>query len=123
MNSRARIAVVATCLSLLAWAGSAVWKASRAITAVERETASEGRFRFSLTELQPVVTGIEQISAPALFSDAAVFKGRIYAAGPGGLFTSGADYRLGDLLPPAPLWAMAQAITSQSAEPELWIGT
>ena len=123
MNSRARIAVAAICLTLLAWAGSALWKASRAITGAERETASEGQFRFALTELRPVVTGIEQISAPALFSDAAVFKGQIYAAGPAGLFIGGASYRVGDLLPPAPLSAMAQAVTSQSPEPELWIGT
>ena len=33
------------------------------------------------------------------------------------------DYRVGDHLPPGALSAMAQAITSQSAEPELWIGT
>jgi ligand-binding sensor domain-containing protein len=123
MHSRARIAVAAIFLTLLVWAGSAFWKASRAINASERETAFEGQFRFSLTELHPVATGIEQISGPALFSDAAVYQGRIYAAGPGGLFTSGSEYRVGDLLPAAPLSAMGQAITSQSVEPELWIGT
>ena len=32
-----------------------------------------------------------------------VFKNRLYAAGPAGLFTEGAEYRVGALLPPAPL--------------------
>ena len=69
-----------------------------------------------------MITGVEQISAPAQFSDATVYKGRIYAAGPGGLFAESSDYRVGDLLPPAPLSAMAQAITSQSVEPEFGSG-
>jgi ligand-binding sensor domain-containing protein len=123
MNFRARFAIAAGCLAVLAWATSALWKASRAVGVAEREVASDGKFQFALTELRPVITGIEQISAPTQFSDATVYKTRIYAAGPGGLFAENADYRVGDLLPPAPLSAMAQAITSQSVEPELWIGT
>jgi ligand-binding sensor domain-containing protein len=123
MNRRARIAIAAGCVVILAWAGSALWRASRAIGVAEREIASTGHFPFVLSELHAVTTGMEQISAPAQFSDATVYKGRIYAAGPGGLFTEGIDYRVGALLPPAPLSSMAQAITSQSAEPELWIGT
>jgi ligand-binding sensor domain-containing protein len=76
-----------------------------------------------MNELQPVVTGVEQIRAPAQFHDGIVFKDRLYAAGPAGLFSDGTEYRAGSLLPPAPLTAMSAAVTSLAAEPELWIGT
>ena len=117
MNRRARIAIAAGCVVILAWAGSALWRASRAIGVAEREIASTGHFPFVLSELHAVTTGMEQISAPAQFSDATVYKGRIYAAGPGGLFTEGIDYRVGALLPPAPLSSMAQAIPRSQPNP------
>ena len=69
------------------------------------------------------MTGVEQISAPAQFHDGVVFKGRLYAAGPAGLFTEGAEYRVGPLLPPAPLRGCLRRLHRWHAEPELWIGT
>ena len=82
-----------------------------------------GRLPFTLKDLHPVLTGVEQISAPAQFHTGVVFKNRLYAAGPAGLFSDGAEYRVGALLPPAPLTGMSAAVTSLAAEPDLWIGT
>jgi ligand-binding sensor domain-containing protein len=100
-----------------------MWNASKALDVAQQETASAGEIRITATELERVQTGIEPISSPSRFYDAAVYRGQVYAAGPAGLFTDNAEYRVGDLLPPAPLTSMAEAITSQSVEPELWIGT
>jgi ligand-binding sensor domain-containing protein len=123
MNHRVRIVVVTAALAASVWVGSVVWRASRAVGIAESDVASSGSFRFTLNDLQPIATGVEQISAPAQFHDGALFKGRIYAVGPAGLFGEDAEYRVGTLLPPAPLTAMSASVTSLAAEPELWIGT
>lgn len=123
MSRRVRIGIAAAGLTASIWAGSAIWRASRAAGEAERAVAQAGQLRFTLSDLHPLATGIEQISAPAQFHDGTVFKGRIYAAGPAGLFGDAAEYRAGPLLPPAPLTSMSAAVTSLAAEPELWIGT
>lgn len=105
------------------WAGSALWRVNRAVRSVEREVAAEAQIRFSNVELRPVATGIEQISAPAQFHDGVFYNGHLYAASPAGLFEESAQYRVGELLPPAPLTALGVGVTSQAAAPELWIGT
>jgi ligand-binding sensor domain-containing protein len=47
----------------------------------------------------------------------------LYAAGPGGLFSDAAQFRVGELLPPAPLTCLSPAITGWTGKPELWMGT
>lgn len=123
MKIRPRIAIAVAGTALALWAGATVWRASRAIGVAEYAVSEEGHFAFTRTELRRAATGIEQISAPAQFNDAIVFQSRMYAAGPAGLFADGSEYRVGELLPPAPLTAMATCITGDAAAPELWIGT
>jgi len=123
MNKRARIVLTAICLAGGVWAALTLWQASRAIGGAERQTAAETQFTFTNKELRAFATGVEHIGAPSQFHDAAIYKGRLYAAGPGGVFADREQFRVGDLLPPAPVTKMAVGITSQAAEPELWIGT
>ncbi len=86
------------CLVAAVWVCFAIWRASRAVAVAERDVVAAGRFPFTLKDLHPVASGVEQISAPAQFHTGVVFKNRLYAAGPAGLFTEGAEYRVGALL-------------------------
>lgn len=124
MTKRTRTAVgLAAALALCVWTGAAVWRAVRALGHAETEVASEWLIRVSNVELRPATTAVEQIGAPSRIHDAALYDGKLYAAGAGGLFTDAAQYRVGELLPPAPLTSMHSAITAQNPKAELWIGT
>ena len=124
MRKRSSIAILAISgIAMSAVAGFIFWRASRALHGAEIDTKREEAIAISTAELRRVANGIEQIGAPARFHDAAFFEGRLYAAGPGGLFSDEAHYRVGDLLPPAPLTCLSPAITAWTGKPELWIGT
>jgi hypothetical protein len=77
--------------------GLTVWRSSRALQGAERQVTSEDTIPVTTAELRRVENGIEQIGAPARFHDAAWFEGKLYAAGPGGLFSDDVQYRVGDL--------------------------
>jgi hypothetical protein len=73
--------------------------------------------------------GFESLSTPANFRSAAVFSGRFYLAGPGGLFVYSNEGSLlkishpGTDLPAAPFGQLATATLADSNGPELLIAT
>jgi hypothetical protein len=85
-------------------------------------------FEARTLEAQPN-PGFEGIWAPAVYKSAAVFEGRIYLAGPAGLYAYAADgtleriYRTGIDLPAAPLGQMAVGMLVDAKRPELLIAT
>ncbi len=74
-------------------------------------------------------SAFEWLSAPAVFSDAAVFEGRLYLAGPSGLFEYGPQgdpqnhYRVGRELPAAPPAAIAAGLSTRTAGRSLYVAT
>ncbi|HYP06635.1 MAG TPA: hypothetical protein VER03_10440 [Bryobacteraceae bacterium] len=110
-------------IAVATWASIAVWSAARALSGAETETALHNTIATTTAELRLVATGVEHIGAASNFQDAIAFEGRLYAAGPAGLFTDSAEYRVGELLPPAPLTCLTEGITAWTGKPEMWIGT
>ena len=105
---------------------------SRAVRDEAARMASQAEVKFVTLSFDRAWTppsGFESVSSPAVFSDAALFQGRLYLCGPGGLFAydSGgaltASYRVGLELPAAPLARMATGIAAGSSRPELFIAT
>ncbi len=101
-----------------------LWKVSRTLKSAEAGVAQAGVVAFRAISLdRPLPAGFESISSPAQFRDAALFRGRFYLCGPGGLLayetnaSLAARYRPGLELPPAPLAAMA------AGPQNLWIAT
>src|SRR5208283_3457908 len=78
---------VALALSiLLAFAGIAIWSASRVLHRAAEEIAAEENLKFTVFRLDRAATsGVEWINSPAVFNDAAFFGGRLYVGGPLGL--------------------------------------
>ncbi len=106
-----------------------LWKVSRSLKAAREQVAQAGLVAFRGISLdRPVAAGVETISSPAQFRDAALLRGRFFLCGPPGLFAYDSNgslvarYRPGLELPPAPLIAMASGVASAS-EPQLWIAT
>jgi len=106
------------------------WRAQRALHTAQEQVAAAGHFRFQVRRVEPVPTpGFEWISAPAVFSAATRFQGKLYVSGPAGLFeydSRGAllkQYLAGRDLPSSPLGSMARAVLSDARRPELVIGT
>jgi ligand-binding sensor domain-containing protein len=127
-----RYATVTMCVIATAagiWAVRAVWLAQGVLREARVNTAAESSLRFTSRPLDPSLpTGLEFVGAPAVFSDAQVFEGRLFIAGPSGLaeYENGAlitRYRVGAELPPAPITALAVGLAGDSRAPELWIGT
>ncbi|HYX69383.1 MAG TPA: hypothetical protein VE825_09635, partial [Terriglobales bacterium] len=111
-------------------AGSVYWRAQRALRNASEQLSSEKRIRFTVRRVEPLTAaGVEWISAPAVFSAAARFDGKLYVSGPAGLFEYDArgallkQYLAGRELPPSPLGAMARAVLGDSRGPELVIAT
>jgi ligand-binding sensor domain-containing protein len=77
----------------------------------------------------PTASAFDWIAPPAVFSSGAVYNGRLYLAGPSGLFeySNRGDllhiYRAGQELPAATLGAMTTATLSDAHQPELLIAT
>jgi ligand-binding sensor domain-containing protein len=119
------IAIVLSCL-----VAGGIWRTERALREARRKVAA-GRdiavtIRTFAAEPNP---GFEALSAPANFRSAAVFNGRFYLAGPGGLFVYSNDGSLlhifhpGADLPAAPLGQLATATLADSNGPELLVAT
>ncbi len=110
-----------------------MWLAQGVLREARVNTAAESSLRFTSRPLDPSLpTGLEFVGAPAVFSDAQVFQGRLFIAGPSGLGEYDAEhdngalitrYRVGAELPPAPITALAVGLAGDSRAPELWIGT
>ena len=123
-----RLAVAAVGLLAILWAGWAVFRASRALRESARRVAAEEEIAFASARLdRRAPAGLETISAPAVFRDAAVYRGSLYVCGPAGLVEYDADggvrarYRVGVELP-GPLQSIAAGVAGAS-EPELFIAT
>ncbi len=126
MKVNRKIAVAAAALLTLTAIFLAVTlgKVAHSLKSAESEIAHQNQIPFRILSLDhPLPAGFESISSPAKFLDAALFRGRIYLAGPSGLSgydTNGhlaARYRPGLELPPAPLVAVAADAQN------LWIAT
>jgi ligand-binding sensor domain-containing protein len=109
--------------------GRALWRAQGVLRDARERTAAESSLRFTSRPLDPSLpAGLEFVGAPAVFSDAQVFKGHLFIAGPSGLaeYDNGElieRYRVGAELPPAPVTALAVGLARDSPAPELWIAT
>src|SRR5579859_7092998 len=63
-----------------------LWRATRELRDAGERVASESHIRFTSKTLVPVLpAGLESVAAPAVFSDAAIFHGHIFVAGPAAL--------------------------------------
>lgn len=122
--------LVAASLLLLVAGGSAVWRAARAVRSATNDVRAAHQVRFIVRGLVPPVNpGFESISSPAVFLQAAQFDGRLFVAGPGGLFvydsagTLEHEYAVGSDLPGSQLVALAPAVLADSHQPELIVAT
>jgi ligand-binding sensor domain-containing protein len=129
---RRRVAALAIVAALvcLTVCGIVIWRVEKALGSSRREAAERELLAFEVRTLgaQPN-PGFEGISSPAVYKSAAVFEGRIYLAGPAGLYAYAADgtlehiYRTGIDLPAAPLGEMAVGMLVDAHQPELLIAT
>ena len=115
---------------LLGFAGWAIWKASRALHRASEEVAAAQNLKFTVSRLHSAAPpGVEWISSPAVFTDAAFFAGRLYLCGPSGLVEYSPDgklvarYRVGLELPAAPLVGMSVGRAADAAQAELYVAT
>jgi ligand-binding sensor domain-containing protein len=127
--NRRRVAAFAIVAALVCLAVSAVviWRVEGVL---RRDAAQQELVNF---EVHPLGTqpnpGFEGIWSPAVYKSVAVFEGRIYLAGPAGLYAYDSDgaleciYRTGIDLPAAPLGQMAVGMLSDAQRPELLIAT
>jgi ligand-binding sensor domain-containing protein len=130
--NRRRVAAIAIVAAIVCLTVSAVviWRVERAIDSSRREAAHGELLDFKALVLgtQPN-PGFEGLWAPAVYKSVAVFEGRIYLAGPAGLYAYAADgtleriYRTGIDLPAAPMGQMAVGMLTDAKRPELLIAT
>ena len=124
------IAAIAAALLCLAVSGVVVLRVERALGGAVRDVAQKDLLDVEVHTLgmQPN-PGFEGITAPAVFKSVAAFQGRIYLAGPAGLFAYSPAgslehiYRTGIELPSAALGQMAVGLLADSRQTELLIAT
>lgn len=111
-------------------AGTVYWRANRALHGAEQSVQSERDLKFIERPFPPISdTGFDWVSAPAVFTQAAVFQGYLFVAGPAGLTEyddrghAVRDFRVGRELPASPLLKIAIATLANSHQPELVIAT
>jgi ligand-binding sensor domain-containing protein len=132
INSRKRWLLVAVALvgAVIAIVGTVCWRAGVVLLWAKETESSELNLKFTVSPLLPAAdSGFEWVSAPTVFTQAAEFAGRLYVAGPAGLFEYDGrgrplrDFRVGRELPPAPLTRVMSAVLTGSRQPELIIAT
>jgi hypothetical protein len=132
VTHRSRVlAVVAIAAALLCSCGLwMLWRAERALGQSERAVTGEKDLRVRVSAIgEEPNPGFEAFSAPAVYRSAAIFEGRLYLAGPAGLYAYSLGgalervYRVGLDLPAAGLGGMAAATLADSRQPELLIAT
>lgn len=106
------------------------WKAATALKKARQELKAEEEHGFVVRQLErPADSAFTWISAPAAFSAAAVFQGRLFVCGSAGLFEYDQTgkllkhYRTGQELPASPLVRMMVGQMPDVHEPELLIVT
>ena len=117
-------AALLLCLGGAFWVASALLRASHGLNEATTAVAREGQFEVRIIPLDRAApAGFESVASPAQFTDAALYDGKFYLCGPGGLSAfdlNGApvgQFHVGIDLPPAPLVKMAVGGT------QLWIAT
>ena len=124
-------AAVAALVSGAVLVGVAViWRSSQAIRTAADQVRSENEFAVVVQPYAPAPNpGLEVVSSPQVFLQAARFQDHLFIAGPAGLHeydNSGAllrHYSVGSDLPSSPLVALAPSVLADSHEPELLIAT
>src|ERR1035437_9861193 len=132
MKIRRRVAALAivTAIVCVSVCTIVIWRGERVMESSRREAAQGELLSFQALALgvQPN-PGFEGLLSPAVYKSAAVFEGRIYLAGPAGLYAYASDgtleriYRTGIDLPAAPLGQMAVGMLTDAKRPELLIST
>ena len=129
---RRTVAVIAIAAAVLCLAGSGLvaWRVERALGGLMRDAAHEGSLGVEVRALAPQPNpGFEGLTAPAVFNSAAEFQGRLFLAGPAGLYVYSADgqldhiYHTGMELPAAPLGQLVVGMLTGSQQAELLIAT
>ena len=124
-----RVAAVAAiaCLSVPA---ILVWQAHSAVRQARKRAEAASFIKATILPLErPVPAEVETIGAHGVFRDAAVFRGRLFVAGPQGLVEYDANgaavrrLRTGLELPPSGLVGLTVGVLAAGAEPELLIAT
>lgn len=121
-------------LALATAAGVVYWHASRVLQQSKQQVNSESRIPFVTVRLSRHPGSgqddiFKPIGSPAVFNDAAIYRGHLYLCGPSGLYeynssgTMTAVYHVGQDLPPAPLVGMTVGIPAGSNSRELLIAT
>jgi hypothetical protein len=106
------------------------FRANRVLRTSRESVQSENNLRFlDRTFVASPDSGFDWVSAPAVFTQAAEFHGRLFVSGPTGLTEFGGrgelvrDFRVGKELPASPLLRLATATLGNSNEPALVIAT
>jgi hypothetical protein len=88
MTIRGRWALALGSVAVFAvlFAGSAFWRASRALKTSENEVAGDGQFSFVAAAMQRnIPPGIEYLNTPSSYKDLIRFRGDLYLCGSSGL--------------------------------------
>jgi ligand-binding sensor domain-containing protein len=130
--SRRLIVVTALLVTTVALAALALTysKAASALKMARLELKAEQEHAVSTQRLgPPAENAFTWFSAPAAFTNAAVFEGRLFVSGSAGLFEYDfggklvKHYRSGLELPPSPLVRMTTGLLADAQNPELLIAT
>ncbi|MGA3129185.1 MAG: hypothetical protein ABSD59_00180 [Terracidiphilus sp.] len=112
------------------WFGIGGLRVERALGGLRRDAAHEGSLGVEVRPLAPQPNpGFEGFTASAVFKSAAEFQGRLFLAGPAGLYAYSPDGRLNHIyrarmeLPAVPLSQLAVGMLTGSQQPELLIAT
>jgi ligand-binding sensor domain-containing protein len=130
---RARIGIAALTATAAATLGFLLFlhaRLERSLATAKSEAGAAQQFPFDARILGSAsAAAVEWISSPVTLSDGIAFQGRVYLAGPTGLFESNADgtpgrsFRPGRELPAAPLGGLAIGTPRGGLQPELLIAT
>jgi ligand-binding sensor domain-containing protein len=124
-----RYVVIVGMVLAVAAVGLVQWQSNRALSRAAQELKGATELTFSANQLLPRRSGFEWISAPAVFSGGAIYKGDFYLAGATGLFRYDKDgqlikhYRPGQELPPTTLLRVATGVLRDTHEQELLFAT
>jgi len=125
---RAAIAAAASASVLVGVA--VIWRGSEAIRTATEQVRAEHEFALTVQPYAPATNlGFEVVSSPQIFLQAERFQDHLFIAGPAGLLEYEPNgvlqrqYSVGSDLPGSPLVALAQAVLSDSHEPELLVAT